>query len=144
MQANGGVITREDLKTDQAKKREPLSGTYRGYDIVAMPPPTSGGVGLVEMLNILEGYDLRANGYGSAQNVHVIVEAMRRAFADRARYLGDPERNPEMPIARLISKEYAAELRKTVRVARASTSSPTSFSWPSESSETTHLSIVDS
>jgi gamma-glutamyltranspeptidase/glutathione hydrolase len=95
------------------------------------------------MLNMLEGYDLKANGYASAQNVHLIVEAMRRGFADRARYLGDPERNPEMPIARLISKEYAAELRKTVHAARASASSPTSFEWPSESNETTHLSIVD-
>ena len=143
MKAHGGLITREDLKSYRAKRRTPVRGTYRGYEVLSVPPSSSGGVALVEMLNMLEGYDLKTSGPASAQNVHLIVEAMRRAFADRARHLGDPERNPGMPIARLISKEYAAELRKTVRAARASTSSPTNFTWPSESNETTHLSIVD-
>jgi len=95
------------------------------------------------MLNVLEGYDVAANGWGSAQNVHLMIEAMRRAYADRARHLGDPAFNPSMPIARLISKEYAASLRATIRPDRASVSSPTSFEWPSESGETTHFSIVD-
>jgi gamma-glutamyltranspeptidase / glutathione hydrolase len=143
MKAHGGLITRADLKSYQAKRRPPVRGTYRGYDVLSVPPPSSGGTTLVEMLNMLEGYDLKASEHGSGENVHLIVEAMRRAFADRAQYLGDPERNPEMPIARLISKEHAAELRKTVRTGRASTSSPTNFEWPSESNETTHLSIVD-
>jgi beta-lactamase class A len=95
------------------------------------------------MLNVLEGYDLARTGYGSAATVHLMAEAMRRAFADRARYLGDPDANPRMPIERLISKEYAAALRRTIREDRASVSSPESFEWPAESAETTHLSVVD-
>jgi gamma-glutamyltranspeptidase/glutathione hydrolase len=95
------------------------------------------------MLNVLEGYDLVAKGYGSAAAVHLITEAMRRAFADRARYLGDPAFNPDLPVARLISKEYAASLRRTIRTARASVSIPTSFEWPVQSTQTTHLSVVD-
>ena len=95
------------------------------------------------MLNILEGYDLPALGPGSAQTVHLVAEAMRRAYADRARYLGDPEFNPAMPIARLVSKEYADRLRRTIRFDRASKSSPASFEWPTEGQETTHLSVVD-
>jgi beta-lactamase class A len=95
------------------------------------------------MLNVLEGYDLARTGYGSAATVHLMAEAMRRAFADRARYLGDPDANPHMPIERLTSKEYAAALRRTIREDRASVSSPESFEWPAESAETTHLSVVD-
>jgi gamma-glutamyltranspeptidase / glutathione hydrolase len=144
MAAHGGLITREDLKSYRAKRRTPIRGTYRGFEILSMPPPSSGGVALVQMLNILEGYDLRTNGYNSAQNIHLVVEAMRRAFADRARYLGDADRNPQMPIDRLTSKEYAAQLRRTFDPARASKSSPTTFSWPDESDETTHISVVDS
>ena len=85
------------------------------------------------MLNILEGYDLRASGPGSAATLHRVAEAMRRGFADRARYLGDPDFNPAMPVARLIAKDYAASLRKTIREDRASKSSPSSFEWPAES-----------
>ena len=143
MKAGGGLITKADLKAYQAKRRAPLSGTYRGYDVLALPPITSGGIALLEMLNILEGYDLKAMGFGSARAVHVSVEAMRRAFADRARFLGDPDFNTGMPIARLVSKEHAATLRKTIREDKASLSSPESFEWPSESDETTHLSVVD-
>lgn len=143
MKANGGLITREDLKAYQAKKRDVIKGSYRGYDIIGMAPPSSGGVALVEMLNMLEGYDLKANGYGSATNQHLITEAMRRAFADRAQHLGDPDFVSDMPIARLTSKEYAADLRKTINPAKASKSTPTSFTWPAESLETTHLSVVD-
>src|SRR5437899_2510270 len=114
MLAHGGLITREDLKKYAAKKRVPVKGTYRGYDVISMPPISSGGVGLIEMLNVLEGYDLAKMGPGSAAEIHLMVESMKRAYADRARYLGDPEFNTDMPIARLISKEYAAELRKTI------------------------------
>jgi gamma-glutamyltranspeptidase/glutathione hydrolase len=92
----------------------PLRGLYRGYDVLAMPPISSGGTALLEMLNILEGYDLKAKGFGSADTVHLMAEAMRRAFADRARYLGDPEANPAMPIARLISTDYARTVRATI------------------------------
>ena len=143
MRAAGGLVTEADLAGYVAQKRTPVRGTYRGFEVVGMPPPSSGGVALIEMLNTLEGYDLKAKGPGSAATVHLVVEAMRRAFADRARYLGDPDFNPEIPVARLVSKEYAAELRKTIRVEQASSSSPESFEWPQESAETTHLSVVD-
>jgi gamma-glutamyltranspeptidase / glutathione hydrolase len=143
MQAHGGLITHEDLKNYRAVRRVPVKGSYRGYEILSMPPPTSGGVGLLEMLNILEGYDLGAMGSGSAAAVHVMAEAMKRAFADRAAFLGDPGFNHAMPIERLISKQYAAALRKTIRPDHTSPSSPTSFQWPAESDETTHLSVVD-
>jgi gamma-glutamyltranspeptidase/glutathione hydrolase len=143
MLANGGIITREDLKNYVAKRRAPVTGTYRGYDIISMPPISSGGVALVEMLNVLEGYDLASMGPGSAAAVHLIAESMKRAYADRARYLGDPDFNPDMPIARLTSKEYAAELRKTISADRAARPSPSTFEWPVESDETTHISVVD-
>jgi gamma-glutamyltranspeptidase/glutathione hydrolase len=143
MAAHGGIITRADLKAYRPERRAPLRGTYRGCEILSMPPISSGGTALVEMLNVLEGYTLAANGWGSAENSHLMIEAMRRAYADRARYLGDPAFNPSMPIARLISKEYAASLRATIRLDRASVSSPTTFEWPAESGETTHFSVVD-
>src|SRR5687767_7331390 len=143
MKANGGLITMADLKAYQAKKRGVVKGTYRGYDIIGMPPPSSGGMAVVQMLNVLEGFDLKANGYGSAKNVHLTAEAMRRAFADRARYLADPDFEKDIPVPMLISKDYAAGLRKTINPDRASKSSTSSFTWTSESPETTHLSIVD-
>jgi gamma-glutamyltranspeptidase/glutathione hydrolase len=143
MKANGGLITRDDLKNYQAKQRAPIKGTYRGHDIIGMAPPSSGGIAVQMALNILEGYDLKANGAGSAQNIHYMAEAMRRAFADRARHLGDPDFVRDMPIDRLISKEYATALRKTINPSQASTSSPTTFTWTAESDETTHISIVD-
>jgi gamma-glutamyltranspeptidase/glutathione hydrolase len=144
MQANGGIITREDLKNYRAVKRAPVRGTYRGHEIISMPPPSSGGVALMEMLNILESYDLRRGGADSATNIHLISEAMRRAFADRAQFLGDPDFNLDLPVERLVSKQHAAMLRKTISSAHASISSPTNFAWPQESLETTHLSVVDS
>ncbi len=143
MAAHGGLITRADLKAYRAKKRAPVTGTYRGYEIVSMPPPSSGGVGLLEQLNILEGYDLASLGFHSAAATHLMIEAMRRSFADRARYLGDPDFAAGMPIARLISKDYAAGLRRTISPSHASPSSPSSFEWPGESDETTHVSVVD-
>jgi gamma-glutamyltranspeptidase / glutathione hydrolase len=143
MLANGGLITREDLRNYAAKKRTPVKGTYRGYDVISMPPASSGGVVLIEMLNILEGYDLSAMGFASASTVHLMAEAMKRAYADRARYLGDPDFNQDMPIVRLTSKEYAADLRKTIDQKKTAKSSPSTFEWPRESDETTHLSVVD-
>ena len=143
MAANGGLITREDLKNYRAIRRRVLRGTYRGHEIISMPPISSGGTVLIEMLNVLEGYDLRKSGFGSADTIHLMTEAMRRAYADRARYLGDPDFVTSMPIDRLTSKEYAAELRKTINPQRASKSSPDSFEWPTDSHETTHVSIVD-
>jgi gamma-glutamyltranspeptidase/glutathione hydrolase len=143
MTAHGGLITRGDLKNYRAVRRAPVKGTYRGYDVISMPPPTSGGVAIIEMLNILEGYDLKAMGFYSAAEVHLMVESMKRAFADRARYLGDPDFNASMPLPRLMSKNYAAELRKTISLNRAATPSPAAFDWPKESDETTHISIVD-
>jgi gamma-glutamyltranspeptidase/glutathione hydrolase len=143
MKANGGLITREDLKKYQAKERAPIKGTYRGLEVIGMPPPSSGGIAVVHMLNLLEGFDLKANGYGSAQNIHLVAESMRRAFADRAQHVGDPDFNTAIPVAQLISKDYATQVRKTINPNKASVSSPTSFSWPTESAETTHLSVVD-
>jgi gamma-glutamyltranspeptidase/glutathione hydrolase len=143
MLANGGLITREDLKNYAAKKRTPVRGTYRGYEVISMPPASSGGVALIEMLNVLEGYDLPAMGFASANTVHLMAESMKRAYADRARYLGDPDFNKDMPIVRLMSKAYAADLRKTIDQKKAAKASPTTFEWPHESDETTHISVVD-
>ena len=143
MLANGGLITQSDLLNYRPHRSTPIRTSYRGYEIISMPPISSGGTALVQMLNILEGYGLAEFGFGSAQTVHVMTEAMRRAFADRARYLGDPRFNPTMPISRLVSKPYAEELRATIQLGRASDSSPLSFEWPTEGTETTHLSVVD-
>lgn len=143
MRARGGLITETDLAVYEAKERKPIRGTYRGYDVFSMPPPSSGGVALVEMLNILEGYDLKAAGHHSPRHAHLLAEAMRRAYADRARHLGDPDFNPDIPLARLVSKEYAAELRRGIRPDKASKSDPATFNDAYESPETTHYSVVD-
>ena len=143
MKANGGLITRDDLKNYQAKQRVPIKGTYRGFEIIGMPPPSSGGIAVQLMLNILEGYDLKTNGAGSAQNIHLMAESMRRAFAERAQHLADPDFVKGMPIDRLLSKDYAAQLRKTINPSQASKSSPTTFTFTTESPETTHISVVD-
>ena len=143
MLAHGGLITRDDLQQYKAIRRTPVTGTYRGYDVISMPPISSGGVALIEMLNVLEGYDLAKMGPGAAAEIHLIVESMKRAYADRAHYLGDPAFNRDMPLSRLMSKEYAAELRKSIDLAHTVKSSPATFEWPHESEETTHISIVD-
>jgi len=143
MQANGGLITEEDLALYEPVERAPVRGTYRGYDIVSMPPPSSGGVGIVQMLNILEGFDLAALGHNSADYLHVLTEAMRRTYADRAEFLGDPDFNPDMPVSRLISKEHAATLRASISMEHASISDETEFANIYESEETTHFSVVD-
>lgn len=139
----GGLITEEDLAAYEAKEREPIRGSYRGYDIVSMPPPSSGGVGMVQMLNILEGFDLAAMGHNSADYLHVLTESMRRAYSDRAEHLGDPDFNEAMPLDRLLDKDYASELRASIDMTQKSESSPELFAQVYESEETTHFSVVD-
>lgn len=144
MKANGGLITEEDLLKYEAVEREPLTASYRGYTIKTMPPPSSGGVTLIEMLSILEGYNIDSLGYKSSDYVHVVAEAMRRAYADRAQFLGDPDFNSDMPITKLTSKEYAANIRQTIDFAKTSPSDSSRFGQLYESSgNTTHLSVVD-
>jgi gamma-glutamyltranspeptidase / glutathione hydrolase len=143
MKRGGGLITEQDLANYEAKERTPIRGTYRGYEIISMPPPSSGGVALVEMLNILEGYDLKSMGAMTAPYVHHVTEAMRRAYRDRAQYLGDTD-FADVPIARLTSKEYAAQLRKTIDESKATPSSVDDIMVADhESLETTQYSVVD-
>jgi gamma-glutamyltranspeptidase/glutathione hydrolase len=142
MEKHGGLVTRDDLKSYTVYRRPPLRGTYRGAEILTTPPPSAGGVTLLECLNVLEGHDVRAMGFGSARYVHHVAEALRRAFADRWHWLGDPK-FVSAPVERLVSKEYAEALRRSIREDRASVSSPSSLEWPPESPETTHLSVLD-
>ena len=142
MVRGGGMITEEDLALYEAKERTPIRGTFRGYDIISMPPPSSGGTALVEMLNILEGFDLAALGHNSPGHVHLIVEAMRRAFRDRALHLADAD-FADPPIEELTSKAYAESLRAEIRTDRASVSEPSDIAVTAESLETTHYSVVD-
>lgn len=141
MRRGAGLITEADLASYEAKERAPIRGTYRGYNIISMPPPSSGGAALVEMLNILEGYDLASAGHDSPRYVHLVAEAMRRAFLDRARFLGDPDFTTA-PLERLTSKAYAASLRASI-TDRASPSLPSQVAQRSESDQTTHFSVVD-
>lgn len=143
MEKNGGIITLEDLRKYQAIEREPVRGSYRGYEIVSMPPPSSGGVVLVHMLNILEGFDLRQIGHNSALYLHLLTESMRRAYADRANFLGDPDFNEDLPVTMLISKEHAAAQRASIDMDHKSASDPARFAQLYESEETTHFSVVD-
>jgi gamma-glutamyltranspeptidase / glutathione hydrolase len=142
VRAAGGIMTAADLAHYRAVVREPVRGSYRGYDIVAMPPPSSGGVTLIEMLNILQGYDLPKLGPG-APAFHDMIEAMKRAYADRAVYLGDPD-FVKMPITRLISKKYAATLRATIGE-RATPAADIHPGKPAdvEGRNTTHFSVID-
>lgn len=138
----GGVMTTEDMKNYRAILREPVRGTYRGYDIVSMPPPSSGGVHLIEMLNILEGYDLAKLPRG--ESLHVLAEVMKRAYADRATFMGDPD-SVRMPVAGLISKKYAAALRtqignRATPATEVRSGNPADF----EGQNTTHFSVIDS
>ncbi|MCB0548034.1 MAG: gamma-glutamyltransferase [Phaeodactylibacter sp.] len=146
MRKHGGIITEKDLEKYEAAEQEPIHGAYRGYDIYAMAPPSSGGVALVEMLNILEGFNLKEAGHNSALYLHLLTEAMRRAYADRAQYLGDPLFNPDMPVEQLISKDHAETLRNTIGLFMASPSDSSRFNQAlmvAESEETTHFSVVD-
>jgi len=147
MKANGGLITKRDLAAYTAKIRKPVTGSYRGYQIISMPPPSSGGVALIEMLNMLENFDLKQNGRYSAATIHLLIEAMRRGFLDRARFLGDPD-FASVPVSELLSKTHAKTLAAGIDPAKASSSVElgkdivTKVLTP-ESDETTHFSVVD-
>jgi gamma-glutamyltranspeptidase/glutathione hydrolase len=154
IQKGGGLITAKDLAAYEVKEREPVHGSYRGYEIIAAPPPSSGGIALIELLNILEGYDLAKLGNGSAESVHLMAEAYRRAFFDRAELLGDPD-FASVPVAALMDKHYAAAWRETLDPHRASPSSglrrPVQvfekldrMAAVGEPDHTTHYSVVDS
>lgn len=157
VQKNGGIITAEDLAQYEVKEREPLHGTYRGYEVISAPPPSSGGVVLLEALNMLEGFDLGGLGSRSADSIHLTVEAFRRAYMDRAELLGDPD-FARVPVAQLIDKKYAAAWRESIDPGHASAS--TALQRPAgifneldrvaraaalrhESQNTTHYSVVD-
>ena len=144
MKRNNGLMTLEDLRGYVAKERAPLRGVYRGHEIISMPPPSSGGAVLIEMLNILEGYDLGKLDANSSERYHLMAEAMRRAFADRAEYMGDSD-FVKVPVAGLIDKAYAAKLRSNISTERASTSAEVRAGRPAgyESEETTHFTVVD-
>jgi gamma-glutamyltranspeptidase/glutathione hydrolase len=160
IQKGGGLITLEDLTNYEVKEREPIRGTYRGVDVISAPPPSSGGIALMEILNILEGYDLAKFGNRSAEAIHLTTEAFRRAFYDRAEFLGDPD-FAKIPVAQLIDKRYAAGWRETIDPAHASLSSelrrpevfneleryaaahPQVLGAVSEPRNTTHYSVVD-
>ena len=159
MQAGGGLITVEDLKNYDVKERTPIRGSYRGLEIISAPPPSSGGIALLETLNILEGFDLTKAGFGSAESIHLITESYRRAFYDRAQFLGDPEFN-DIPVMRLAEKPYAEEWRRSIDPKRTSVSErlerPDTFDELTryavehpvfgpvkEATQTTHYSVVD-
>jgi len=159
LQKGGGLITADDLAHYEVKEREPVRGTYRGYEIISAPPPSSGGAVLIESLNILEGYDLARLGNRSAQSVHYTTEAFRRAFFDRAEFLGDPD-FAKIPLAQLIDKKYGGAWRESIDAEHASPSKelkrPAIFSEleqyaaahpqpqaTHESTHTTHYSVVD-
>ncbi|WP_454615908.1 gamma-glutamyltransferase [Bradyrhizobium cenepequi] len=139
----GGIMTLDDLKSYQPVTRTPVRGSYRGYDIVSMPLPSSGGIVLLEILNILEGFQMSDMKQGSAASLHVMIEAMKRAYADRARYLGDPA-FINAPTVALLDKDYAAKQRATIDLARATPWAEAAAKPPQrEGSNTTHYSVVD-
>jgi gamma-glutamyltranspeptidase/glutathione hydrolase len=142
MERGGGIITHEDLDRYRARERTPITVDYRGWQVTSMPPPSSGGVAIATMLNILEGYDLEEMGQNSPETLHLLAEAMRRAFRDRAAYLADTD-VVDVPLHRLTSEAHAAELRATIDPDRASVSSPMDVREVTESMETTHYSVVD-
>ena len=142
MRRGGGMITMEDLAQYAPREMAPVTGTYRGYEVISMAPPSSGGIAMVEMLNILEGFDLRAMGHNTAPYIHHLVEAMRRAYRDRAQYVADPD-FADVPVERLTAKSHAARLRSTIDPNRATESTPADLVMPQESDQTTHYSVVD-
>ena len=144
VKAAGGIMTLDDLKQYQAIERKPVSGNYRGYQVVSMPPPSSGGIHIIEMLNMLEQYPIGKLGHNSAATLHLMTESMKRAYADRSEYLGDPD-FVNVPVDALTNKEYAKTLSKKIVMNRATPSSeikPGKLA-PYESNQTTHYSVVD-
>jgi gamma-glutamyltranspeptidase/glutathione hydrolase len=144
MAHHGGLITKDDLRRYKVVEREPVRGDYRGYQIVAMPPPSSGGAHIVQMLNMLEHYPLRDWGADSAQTIHIMAEAMKLAYADRSEYLGDTD-FVKVPLKGITSKAYAAELVKKIDPAKATPSSEIRPGKPQpyESDQTTQFSVID-
>ncbi len=144
MEAGDGLITAQDLAGYRVVERQPVRGRFREFEIVSTPPPSSGGVHIVQMLNILEGYDLAAMGHNSAAYLHHLAESMKLAYADRSRYLGDPDFT-EVPVSQLTDKAYAARQRQLIDPARATPSADIAPGkmLPGESSDTTHYSVAD-
>lgn len=144
MRAHDGLITLDDLKNYKAKERTPVRGSYRGYEIISMPPPSSGGIVMLEVLNMLEGYDIRKMQHNSSAKYHVLAESMRRAFADRAEFMGDPDFT-DVPVAMLTDKKYAVQRRSSIDLTRASTSREVGHGNPTggESMDTTHFTVAD-
>ncbi|ASP87803.1 gamma-glutamyltransferase (plasmid) [Sinorhizobium meliloti] len=138
----GGILAKEDFERYQVRELEPVKCNYRGYDIVSSPPPSSGGLIICEILNILEGYPLSYLGYGSAETVHAMIEAMRHAYVDRNTALGDPA-FVENPVAKLVDKSYAKEIRAKIDPFKAGVSQELMPAGFTESKETTHYSIID-
>jgi gamma-glutamyltranspeptidase/glutathione hydrolase len=143
MKANGGIITQEDLAGYEAVERAPLKSTFKGYEIFSMPPPSSGGVALIEMMNMMEVADIAKIEFNSTAYVHLVAEAMRRAFADCAEFLGDPDFNPDMPIDRLTSKEFAKARFENLDLTKASKSDSSKYSQLYGGDHTTHFSVID-
>ena len=144
MKANGGLITLEDLKNYRAKERVPIKGTYRGHEVISMPPPSSGGIVMLQVLNMIEGYDQKDLPYGSAARYHILAESMRRAFADRAEYMADPD-FAAVPVSTLIDKNYAERRRSSIRNTKASSSQEIGHGRvaANEPMDTTHYTVVD-
>jgi gamma-glutamyltranspeptidase/glutathione hydrolase len=144
MKQNNGLITLEDLKNYQPKERRPLRGNYRGYEIISMPPPSSGGIVLLQALNVLEKYDVRSMEHNSSKKYHVLAEILRRAFADRAAFMADPD-FADVPTASLIDKSYATKRGETIDLTKASKSIDVKNGEivGKEPTETTHFTVVD-
>ena len=144
MQSHGGTMALEDLKAYKVVERQPIIGDYRGYKVVTMPPPSSGGVHLIEILNMLEHYPIKEDGVNSAKNIHHMAESMKLAYADRSEYLGDPD-FVKIPVTGLTSKAYANERVKTIddNKARLSSNIKPGKPQPYESDQTTHFSVMD-
>lgn len=144
MRVHGGLITLDDLRAYEAVERKPLEGSYKGYGIVTAPPPSSGGIGLLQMLGVLEGSSYEKAGAGSAESIHYFAEAMRRYYADRSEHLADPDFH-KVPVAGLLDKSYLAGLRESIDRARATSSAQVRPGKPPlrESEDTTHFSIID-
>ncbi len=143
MEANGGLITTKDLENYKAIERKPVKGTYKSYDIYSMPPPSSGGVALVEMMNMMELVDFSNAEFNTTAYFHLLTEVMRRAFADRAEFLGDPDFNYDMPLDRLTSKAFAKDRMTFMDWNQAGVSDPVKFGQIYDGDNTTHLSVVD-
>lgn len=143
MSENGGIISLEDLKKYEAIERKPIRGSFKEYEIVSMPPPSSGGVALVEMLNMVENADMANIKFNSTAYVHFITEVMRRAYADRAKHLGDTDFNPDIPLDQLISKAHAKFRFGDINMKKASVSDTTQFGQMYDGEHTTHFSVVD-